>query len=92
MLWLFYTLHLRTLNNVLFSTIKHILKTQERKNSLLQRSESFFSKGSDSKYFRLFRPYNVGVMIGNGHVEASGSVLFTGLVGGYTGVHFVVTH
>lgn len=32
----------------------------------------FFSEDLDSKYFRLFRPYNVKVMIGNDHVEASG--------------------
>ena len=30
----------------------------------------FFSEDLDSKYFRLFRPYNV--KIGNDHVEASG--------------------
>ena len=32
----------------------------------------FFSEDPDSKYFRLFRPYNVKVMIGNDHVETSG--------------------
>lgn len=42
-LWLFYILHIHTVNNVLFSTIQHILKTQERK-SLLQRSANFSVK------------------------------------------------